>query len=410
MTNKLLAGLLLCGTLALAGCGEEQTAEAPATPPAETTAPTAEAPPAAEAPAEAPAAAAAPSGGTIKIALQTSITGSEATFGKQMLDGATAAVADINAAGGVNGKQIELIVEDDKCDGTEATSVANRIAGSGAVFVAGAYCSGASIPASNVYAESNIVQISPGSTNPKLTDERPGPGIYRVCGRDDQQGPTAAKYIVDNFPGKNIAVLHDKSAYGEGLAVETEKALVAAGVTPVLSESFNKGDTDFSALVSKLKAANVDLVYAGTYHTEAGNLVKQMHQQGVTAPLMAGDALVSQEFWTIAGNDGEGTLMTFSPDPAKDAKNAEIVKKFNDAGVKPEGYVLYTYAAVQAWADAATTAGTTDFEPVVKALDEGSFDTVIGNVDFDDKGDVTLPGYVVYKWSNGTYDYVAPTN
>jgi branched-chain amino acid transport system substrate-binding protein len=397
MNKSILASLLLTSTLALAGCGEQKTSEAPATPPAGGNEM------AATAPAPAPTSA---GGDTVKIALQGPITGSEATFGAQMKAGAEAAVADINAAGGVNGKKIELIIEDDKCDGTESTSVANRVAGSGAVFVAGSYCSGASIPASAVYAESKIVQISPASTNPKFTDQRPGPGIYRVCGRDDQQGPAAAKYIQEKFAGKNIAVLHDKSPYGEGLALETEKALKAGGLNPVLSDSFNKGDTDFSALVSKLKAANVDLVYAGTYHTEAGNLVKQMRQQGLTAPIMAGDALVSQEFWTIAGNDGEGTLMTFSPDPAKNADNAAIVKKFSDAGTKPEGYVLYTYAAIQAWADAAKAAGSTDFDAVTKALDDGTFKTVIGDVDFDDKGDVTLPGYVVYQWKNGAYDYV----
>jgi branched-chain amino acid transport system substrate-binding protein len=401
MNKSILASLLLTSTLALAGCGEQKTSEAPATPPAGGNEM------AATAPAPAPTSA---GGDTVKIALQGPITGSEATFGAQMKAGAEAAVADINAAGGVNGKKIELIIEDDKCDGTESTSVANRVAGSGAVFVAGSYCSGASIPASAVYAESKIVQISPASTNPKFTDQRPGPGIYRVCGRDDQQGPTAAEFILKNFSGKNVAFLHDKSPYGEGLAIEAEKAFKAGGGTPVLSDSFNKGDTDFSALVSKLKAANVDLVYAGTYHTEAGNLVKQLRQQGVTAPIMAGDALVSQEFWTIAGTDGEGTLMTFSPDPAKDAKNAEIVKKFNDAGTKPEGYVLYTYAAIQAWADAVKAAGSTDHAAVVKALDDGKFQTVIGEIDFDDKGDVTLPGYVVYKWTNGSYDYVTPTN
>ena len=401
MKKTLLASVLLLGTLALAGCGEEQTAETPA--PAENQ--TAEPAPApAPAPAETPAAPAAASG-PIKIVVQGPITGSEATFGAQMKAGAEAAVADINAAGGLLGRQIELAVEDDKCDGTESTSVANRVAGSGAVFVAGSFCSGASIPASAVYAESNIVMISPASTNPKFTDQRPGPGVFRTCGRDDQQGPTAADYILKNFAGKNIAILHDKSPYGEGLAMETEKALKAGGLEPVLSDSFNKGDTDFSALVSKLKQANVDLVYAGTYHTEAGNLVKQLRQQGVQAPLMAGDALVAAEFWTIAGNDGEGTLMTFSPDPAKDPKNADIVKKFADAGTKAEGYVLYTYASIQAWAEAVKTAGTTDFEPVVKALSEGKFSTVIGEIDFDDKGDVTLPGYVVYKWSNGAYDY-----
>jgi branched-chain amino acid transport system substrate-binding protein len=357
--------------------------------------------------AKAPAPAAT---GPIKIVLQGPITGSEATFGAQMKAGAEAAVKDINSSGGLLGRQIEVAIEDDKCDGTESTSVANRVAGSGAVFVAGSFCSGASIPASAVYAESKIVQISPASTNPKFTDQRPGPGVYRVCGRDDQQGPTAAQYILKNFAGKNIAFLNDKSPYGEGLAIEAQKAFEAGGGKPVLVDSFNKGDTDFSALVSKLKQANVDLVYAGTYHTEAGNLVKQLRQQGVQAPVMAGDALVAAEFWTIAGTAGEGTLMTFSPDPAKDPGNAEIVKKFDAAGQKAEGYVLYTYAAVQAWADAVKTAGTTDYDPVVKALNDGTFKTVIGNIDFNDKGDVTLPGYVMYVWKNGAYDYAAVTN
>jgi branched-chain amino acid transport system substrate-binding protein len=395
MTKSILAGLLLCSTLALGGCGEQKSSEA--TPPSGGS----------EMAAKAPAPAAT---GPIKIVLQGPITGSEATFGAQMKAGAEAAVKDINASGGLLGRQIEVAIEDDKCDGTESTSVANRVAGSGAVFVAGSFCSGASIPASAVYAESKIVQISPASTNPKFTDQRPGPGVYRVCGRDDQQGPTAAQYILKNYAGKNIAFLNDKSPYGEGLAIEAQKAFEAGGGKPVLVDSFNKGDTDFSALVSKLKQANVDLVYAGTYHTEAGNLVKQLRQQGVQAPVMAGDALVAAEFWTIAGTAGEGTLMTFSPDPAKDPGNAEIVKKFDAAGQKAEGYVLYTYAAIQAWADAVKTAGSTDYDGVVKALNDGKFKTVIGDIDFNDKGDVTLPGYVMYVWKNGAYDYAAVTN
>lgn len=343
----------------------------------------------------------------IKIAVQGPITGSEATFGAQMKAGAEKAVADINAKGGVMGRKIALSIYDDKCDGTESTSVANRVASSGVVFVAGSFCSGASIPASSVYAESKIVMISPASTNPKFTDQRPGPGIYRVCGRDDQQGPTAAQYILKNFAGKKVAFLHDKSPYGEGLAVEARKAFEAGGGKPVLVDAFNKGDTDFSALVSKLKAAQVDLVYTGTYHTEAGNLLKQMRAQDLKAVLMAGDALVSEQFWTIAGAAGEGTMMTFSPDPAKDPKNASIVKAFTDAKIVPEGYVLYTYAAVQAWAAAAEKAKSTDFAKVVKELDDGKFATVIGEIDFNNKGDVTLPGYVMYEWKDGKYDYVA---
>jgi branched-chain amino acid transport system substrate-binding protein len=334
------------------------------------------------------------------------MTGQYASFGAQMKAGAEQAVEDINAAGGVNGEMLKLEIGDDACDPKQAVAVANQMAGSGVVFMAGHFCSGSSIPASAVYAEEGIVQISPASTNPKFTDERPGPGIMRVCGRDDQQGDVAGKFLVDNFADKKVAFVHDKTAYGKGLADATMAAYEAAGGKPALYEAYTAGEKDYTALVSKLKSEGIGVLYVGGYHTEAGLMARQMKEQGMDTVLVSGDALVTDEYWAITGDAGEGTLMTFSPDPRKNPDAAPLVEKFRAKGIEPEGYVLYTYAAIQAWADAAKTAGSVDFEAVVKALDEGTFNTVLGSLTFDDKGDVTLPGYVFYEWKDGKYDYL----
>jgi len=339
----------------------------------------------------------------ITIATAGPMTGQYASFGAQMKAGAEQAVEDINAAGGVNGEQLVLEIGDDACDPKQAVAVANQFAGSGVSFVAGHFCSGSSIPASAVYNDEGIVQISPASTNPAFTDERPGPGVYRVCGRDDQQGETAGGYLATTFADKKVAIINDKTAYGKGLADETQKAMEAAGKTTDMVESYTAGEKDYTALVSKLKQAGIEVLYVGGYHTEAGLMKRQMVEQGMDTILMSGDALVTDEYWAITGPAGEGTLMTFSPDPRNAEGAQELVEKFRAKNIEPEGYVLYTYAAIQAWKTAVETAGSAEFDAVVKALDEGTFETVLGTLEFDDKGDVSLPGYVFYEWKDGKY-------
>jgi len=340
----------------------------------------------------------------ITIATAGPMTGQYAAFGEQMKKGAEQAVADINAMGGVLGQKLKLVIGDDACDPKQAVAVANEMVNKGVVFMAGHFCSGSSIPASEVYADEGILQISPASTNPKLT-ERGMDNVFRTCGRDDQQGSVAGAYLVSKFKGKNIAIIHDKTAYGKGLADETKKALNGAGAKEVMYEAITAGEKDYSALVSKMKAAKVDVIYLGGYHTEGGLIVRQSRQQGLKAVLVSGDALVTQEYWAITGKDGEGTLMTFSPDPAKDPKNKALVEKFAAMNYKPEGYTLYTYGAIQAWAQAVTKAGSTDLDKTIKSLKAGKFNTVLGDIGFDAKGDVTAPGYVFYEWKNGQYDY-----
>jgi branched-chain amino acid transport system substrate-binding protein len=335
------------------------------------------------------------------------MTGQYASFGEQMRTGAEAAVADINAAGGVNGEMLVLEVGDDACDPKQAVAVANQMASKGAVFMAGHFCSGSSIPASSVYAEEGIVQISPASTNPKFTDERPGPGVFRVCGRDDQQGEVAGQFLQDTFGDQKVAIIHDKTAYGKGLADATKAAFEAAGGTTVLYEAYTAGEKDYTALVSKLKQEGINALYVGGYHTEAGLMKRQMVDQGMDTVLISGDALVTDEYWSITGDAGAGTLMTFSPDPRKSESAADIVAKLEADGKTTEGYVVYTYAAIQAWAAAANAAGNTDYDAVTAALNEGTFDTALGELSFNEQGDVSLPGYVFYEWKDGKYDYLS---
>jgi branched-chain amino acid transport system substrate-binding protein len=345
----------------------------------------------------------APARADIVIATAGPITGNYATFGAQLKEGAEQAVADINAKGGVLGQKLKLEIGDDACDPKQAVSVANEFASKGVKFVAGHFCSGSSIPASKVYAEEGILQITPASTNPKFTDEGSW-NTFRTCGRDDQQGAVAGKYIAKTFKGHKIAILHDNSAYGKGLADETKKAMNAAGVKETLYTPYTPGEKDYSALVSRLKEAGVDVIYVGGYHTETGLIMRQAKQQGMNPTIIGGDALVTNEYWQITGDTGEGTMMTFPSDPRKRPTAAAVVKEFKDKGIDPEGYVLYTYAAIQVWAEAANKAKTVDPKKVAAELKSGGpWQSVLGKIAFDKKGDVTESDYVLYQWHNGAY-------
>src|SRR3954447_17082635 len=320
--------------------------------------------------------AAMPAKAQIHIAVAGPITGEYAAFGAQMKAGAEQAVADLNKAGGVLGQQIVLDIGDDACDPKQAVSVANQLASKGVKFVAGHYCSGSSIPASKVYAEEGILQISPASTNPKYTDEGSW-NTFRVCGRDDQQGQVAGAYIAKTFPGKKVAILHDNQAYGKGLAEETKKSLNAAGQTEVLFSAYTPGERDYSALVSRMKGAGVEVMYIGGYYTEAGLILRQAKEQGMAVTMIGGDALVTKDFWQITGAAGEGALMTFSSDPRRRPQAAEVVQRFRTRNVDPEGYVLYTYAAIQIWAQAADKIKNLDPRQIAAALKaQGPWQTV----------------------------------
>jgi branched-chain amino acid transport system substrate-binding protein len=277
-------------------------------------------------------------------------------------------------------------------------SVANNLLGEGVHFVIGHFNSGVTIPASEVYAENGILMITPGSTNPMVTDRNLAT-IFRTCGRDDQQGAIAGAYIAKNFAGKKIAIAHDKTPYGKGLADETKKALNNLGVTEVLYEGVAAGEKDFSALVSKAKNAGADLFYWGGVHTAGGLILRQMRDQGVNAVFMSGDGIASDEFAAIAGPGAEGVLMTFAPDPQKRAEAKPIVDKFLARNYKPEAYTLYSYATMQVLKQAIEGASSVDPKAVADYMHSGVvFHTIVGDIAFDKKGDLTNIPYVMYTW------------
>jgi branched-chain amino acid transport system substrate-binding protein len=337
----------------------------------------------------------------IKFGVAGPLTGSNAAFGAQLKNGFEQAIEDINAAGGIQGQKITIAVGDDVGDPKQGVSIANKFSSEGVKFVVGHFNSGVTMPASEVYQENGILSITTASTNPRVT-ERNMWNVFRTCGRDDQQGAVAAAYILKHMKGKKIAVVHDKTTYGQGLADETRKAMNKGGMKEVLYEGINIGDKDFAALVSKIKASGADMVYWGGLHTEGGLLVRQMRDQGVKAVLFGADGITSDEFASIGGPGVEGTLMTFAPDPRKRAEAKGVIEKFRAKKFEPEAYTLYSYAAVEVMKQAADAAKSLDPKKVAEQIKSGqTFKTVIGDLTFDKKGDITRPDYVVYVWKKG---------
>ncbi len=347
----------------------------------------------------------------IKLGVAGPITGGSAPFGAQLKYGVEQAVEDINNAGGIIGQKIQAppLIGDDRADPKEGVSVANKFAGEGIKFVVGHFNSGVTIPASDVYQENGMLVITPAATNPKVTDRNLW-NVFRTCGRDDQQGIVAGTIVAEKFKGKRVAIVHDKTTYGQGLADETRKTMNSKGLKEVLYEGVNIGDKDYSALVSKIKGARADLVYWGGLHDTGGLILRQLRDQGVKATFMGGDGMAEEEFATIAGPGAEGTLMTFSPDPRTNPANKQIVEVFRKKGFEPQAYTLYSYAAVQIIKQAAEEGKSLEPKKVADVMHSGkSFNTVLGDLSYDKKGDVTgytVAGkkkdrYVLYVWKKG---------
>jgi len=345
----------------------------------------------------------------VKFGVGGPITGPSAATGAQMKNGVDQAAKDINAAGGILSEKIAVEYGDDVSDPKQGVSVANKFAADGVKFVIGHYNSGVTIPSSEVYQENGILQITPASTNPTVT-ERKMWNIFRVCGRDDQQGKVAGDYILKHFKGKKVAVVHDKTTYGKGLADETKKTINAGGMKEMLYEGINTGEKDYSALVSKIKQSGADLVYFGGLYTEGGLIVRQMRDQGVKAPLMGGDGITSDEFAAVGGPGVEGTLMTYGPDPRNKPEAKSIVEEFRAAKFEPEAYTLYSYAGVQVIKQAAEAGKSLDPKKVAEKMHSGmKFKTVLGDLSFDKKGDITKLDYVMYIWkkdASGKVTYI----
>jgi branched-chain amino acid transport system substrate-binding protein len=348
------------------------------------------------------AALAWPARADILVGAAGPMTGKLGWAGEQLLRGTEMAVFDINATGGVLGQQVRLITADDFCDPEQAVVAAQKLVGDGVVSVVGHYCSGASIPASAVYEAAGVLQISPASTNPLLTEQGRA-NVFRVIGRDDVQGTVAGNYLADHWSDKKIAILHDNTTYGKGLADATKTQMNKRGVTEATYEAYAPEKDDLSAEIAVLQAADIAVLYVGGYYTEVALMARAARERGYSVQLVSGDSMASEEFGLIAGSAAEGTLFTFVADPRGNPEAARVVERFRAENFEPDSYTLLSYAAVQAWAQAVENVGSLELQAVIASLHNHQFDTVLGRIDFDDKGDLTAQSWIWYVWKGSEY-------
>lgn len=337
---------------------------------------------------------------TIKIGVAGPFTGANATFGEQVFSGVSAYVGDVNANGGIKGKKIELVKGDDACEPKQAVAVANRFVDQDKVqAVIGHFCSSNTIPASEVYNDAGILEMTPSSTNPTVTD-RGFDNLFRGCGRDDQQAVVAGSFILDTLKRDKIALIHDKDTYGQGLVDAVKKTIEARGVKPVMYEGLTRGERDFNALVTKIKSSGANAVYFGGLIPEGGPLIRQLKEQGVDVAVVSGDAFAQAELVAAAGGaqNLKNVYYSATPDPLADPSTQGVQDALKKANITPANYVLYGYANAQAVV-AALKAGD-ELKAQADYLRNNTVDSAIGKITWDAKGDIKDFKFVFYSFDD----------
>jgi len=347
----------------------------------------------------------APAKSTIKIGLAAVKSGSDAQIGATMLQGSQIAIDEWNAKGGVLGQQIETISLDDEGKPDKAVNVAQTLVDDGVTAVLGHLNSGCSIPASRVYNSAKVIQITPGSTNPELT-EHGYPYVFRICGRDDQQGQVAGAYLRDVLKLDTIAILHNKTAYGEGLATEVKKTFEAKGGKVVVFDGIGQDDNDFSANVSKIKGSGAQAFFWGGMYGQGGPLAVKMRQSGVNIPFVSGDGCFDVTFVDTLKTSPNNIYLTFGRDYHSVPAAQPFLKKYNEKYGQEGAYSVYGYDAANVYLTAVEKAGTTDPDKVAAVMKGQPFDTILGKVEFNDKGDVKASGYVLWSIKDGKLQVV----
>ncbi len=344
-------------------------------------------------------------GATIKIGVPVPLSGGNAKMGDDIAKAATLAAEEVNAAGGVLGRKVEIVSFDDACDAQQSVTAAHKLLDAGVVAVAGGYCSSAAIPASAVYHDAGVAFVADASSNPKLTDQG-FENVFRVIGRDDQQGPYAAGFMVKTLSAKRIAIIHDNTAYAKGLADATNAALKGmSGVQVVFFDAVTPGEKDFSAVLTKVKSLNPDATYYTGYYPEGGLMAKQFKDLGVSGKFMAGDANNDPTFVSEAGPASEGDFITSTPLPQDQSTARAFIGRYTKRWNQDPGpYSALEYDAVNVVLDAIRRAGMADRAAIIKSLTATKgYQGATGTINFDKKGDRLSVLYITYIIKNGKF-------
>ena len=344
-------------------------------------------------------------GATIKIGVPVPLSGGNAKMGDDISKAAMLAVEQWNAKGGVLGRKLEIVTFDDACDAQASVTAAHKLVDGGVVAVAGGYCSSAAIPASAVYHDSGVAFVADASSNPKLTDQG-FENVFRVIGRDDQQGPYAAGFMMKTLKAKRIAIIHDNTVYAKGLADATKAALTGKpGVQVVFFDAITPGEKDFSAVLTKVKSLNPDVTYFTGYYPEGGLVAKQFKDLGVSGKFMAGDANNDPTFVSEAGSAAEGVYVTSTPLPQDQSTAKAFIAQYKARWNQDPGpYSALEYDAVNVVIDALRRAGKADRAAVIKMITATkNYHGATGTISFDKKGDRTSVLYISYIIKNGKF-------
>ncbi len=342
---------------------------------------------------------------TIKLGVAGPHTGDLASYGIPTVKAAELVVTQINAGGGVLGKQVELLVEDDVCKPEVATDTAKKLVSQGVHVVLGHICSGATVAAMGIYKDSNIVSMSPSAMYPALTQSGKFPNFYRTIASDDAQARLAVDFIRDSLKLKKIAVLHDKGDYGKGLA-EFAKGFIEKepGMEVVLYDGVTPGAVDYSAVVQKIKRTKAEAVIFGGYHTEASKIVTQMRKKRMKTNFVSDNGVKDDTFIKMAGKYAEGVYATGPKDVSRNPMAITANEAHRKAyGTDPGPFFLNAYAAALALLNAIEQAESTDYDAVKTALQTLYVDTPLGKIKFDARGDATGIGFSVYQVQKGVF-------
>jgi branched-chain amino acid transport system substrate-binding protein len=341
----------------------------------------------------------------IKLGLAGPLTGDQGVFGEILKEGAIIAMEEWNEKGGVLGKKIEFVWGDDQHDPKQAVSIANKFVNEGVVGVVGHFNSSCSIPASTIYVRFDIPQITPASINSEYTD-RGLKNVFRTCGRDDQQAIVAADFIANILKKTKIAVFHDKTTYGQGLADKVVEGLKKLGIEPVFYTGIVQGDKDYTAVLTAAKQKNPEILYFGGIHPEAILLARQARDLGLNAILMNGSGTFTQEFIDGAGSAAEGSYITFYPDSEKILTARPFIKKFKEKFPQAKeisAFTINSYVAANILLEAIQATGGTDGKKLAEYIRKTPFNTVSGLIRYDEKGDLLEAPFVFWQVQNGEF-------